>query len=79
MESSGLEFYTTAELIKELVRRQTFLGVVVHSQEELKGNGWGEQRTFEVHFNANLDVLQTGRLLGTVAEYIERHHHPDAL
>jgi hypothetical protein len=79
MESSSLEFYTTAELIKELVRRQTFLGVVVHSQEEFKGNGWGEQRTFKVHFNANLDVLQTGRLLGTVAEYIERHHHPDAL
>jgi hypothetical protein len=78
MESFGLEFYTTKELIHELMRRQTFLGVVLHSHEEFKDHRWGEERTFQVHFNSNLDVLQTGRLLETVAEYIDRHHHPDA-
>lgn len=78
MEPSDLEFFTTAELIQELMRRKTFLGVVVHSQEERKKDGWDKEQTFKVHFNANLDVLQTSRLLGAVAEYIDRHH-PDAI
>ena len=78
METSDLELFTTTELIKELIRRKTFLGVVVHSEAEIKNSSWSKEQTFKVHFNSNLDVLQTGRLLETVAEYIERNYHSDA-
>jgi hypothetical protein len=78
MESTGLEFYTVTELIAELMRRRTFLGVVVHSEEELKNGDWGEERTFKVHYNSNLDVLEAGRLLDAIAERIALHNDLDA-
>lgn len=78
MESSGLEFYTTKELIHELMRRKTFLGVVVHSQEEFKKPQWSGEKTFKVHFNSNIEVQQLGRLLETVAEYIDSNYQSDA-
>lgn len=68
-----LSFCTTQELIEELLRRRTFLGVVVHSEEELRGT-WSDDRTFKVRFNANLDAGQASRLLETVAEYIDLNH-----
>jgi hypothetical protein len=71
MQPSPIEFFTTAELVDELMRRQTFLGVVVHSEEELKGT-WKGERTFKVRFNSNLDAAQTCRLLETVAEHMQR-------
>jgi len=72
MQPSELELFSTRELINELMRRRTFLGVVVHSEQELKGD-WGDERTFKVHFNGNLDTAQAGRLLETVADYIDVH------
>src|SRR6476619_57036 len=74
MDTTGLEFFTTKELVDELMRRKTFLGVVVHSGDELKSRAWDGEKTFKVHFNANLDTLQASRLLDTVAEYLERDH-----
>jgi hypothetical protein len=71
MQPSPIELFTTAELVDELMRRQTFLGVVVHSEEELKG-AWKGERTFKVRFNSNLDATQTCRLLETVAEHMQR-------
>jgi hypothetical protein len=71
MDAFPLELYPTTELIQELLRRKTFLGVIVHSEEELKGE-WTGQRTFTVHFNANLDSAQAGRLLDVVAGYMEQ-------
>lgn len=70
MQSSELAFYTSDELIRELLRRRTFYGCVVHSAEEHKRDSWVE-RTFKVHFNKNLDHATAGRLLDTVAEYME--------
>ena len=55
MELSGLEFCTTKELIEELMRRKTFLGVVVHAEEELKA-AWQGERIFKVRFNDNLNA-----------------------
>lgn len=78
MRPEGLEFFTTRELIDELLRRQTFLGVVVHSEEELRGDRWGGERTFCIRFNDNLDAQGVGRLLNVVCDYIEHHHTPDA-
>lgn len=71
MQPSELELYSTQELIDELMRRQTFLGVVIHAEQELKTHTWGDERIFKVHFNNNLDAAQTGRLLDSVANYID--------
>ena len=75
MESSELAFFTTQELIAELMRRQTFLGVVVNSQEEWKGGDWGDERTFEVHLNSNLDTAEVSRLLSRVSDFIGLHNY----
>ncbi len=70
MEAGELAFFSTEELVNELVRRTTFLGVVVHAEKEWKGDDWGDERTFKVQFNSNLDTAETSRLLGRVAEYL---------
>ena len=44
------------------MRRKTFLGVVVHSEEEQKTQAWTGERVFRVHLNGNLDVAEAGRL-----------------
>ena len=72
MQGSELAFFTTQELIDEVVRRQTFCGVVVHSADEQKGAGWASERTFKVHFNHNLDAGRASRLLEAVSEYIDQ-------
>jgi len=73
-----LAFCTTKELIDELMRRKTFLGVIVHSQQEFRGQSWGDapqgdERMFKVHYNSNLDSVKAARLLDTVAEYMDLH------
>jgi hypothetical protein len=73
MQGSELAFYTTQELVEELMRRQTFFGVIVHSADEQKRDDWQEERMFKVHFNQNLDSVRASRLLGTVAEYMDFH------
>ncbi len=74
MDKSDLELFSTQELINELMRRKTFLGIVVHSQREFKENKWDGERTFKVHFNGNLKTAQATRLLETIAEYLDCHH-----
>ena len=74
MDQMELGLYTTQQLIAELMRRPTFLGVVVHSAEEAKGQAWEAERTFKVHFNDNLDSTCAGRLLDTVAEHMQLYH-----
>jgi hypothetical protein len=71
MQPSDLAFYTTQELIEELMRRQTFCGVVVHSADDQKREVWGDERMFKVHFNQNLDSTRVSRLLDTVSEYLD--------
>lgn len=73
MQPSELAFYTAQELIEELMRRQTFCGVVVHSADEQKDSSWGEERIFKVHFNQNLDAARASRLLDSVSEYMDVH------
>lgn len=70
MQPSELAFFTTQELIEELMRRQTFFGVIVHSADEHKRDHWEDERMFKVHFNQNLDAPRAGRLLDTVAEFM---------
>ncbi len=71
MDPFDLALYTTAELIEELLRRTTFLGVVVHAEQEQRVAGWQGDKTFQVRFNANLSPAQAGRLLNVVADGID--------
>ena len=72
MQSSDLAFYTTTELIEELMRRKTFLGVVIHSEAEYRGTAGTGRKVFKVHLNANMDNAQAGRLLEAVSAHLER-------
>lgn len=68
--SSDLTFVSTQELIAELLRRTSFLGVIVHSEEEHRGE-WQGDTMFNVRFNSNLTAEEASRLLDTVAEYMD--------
>jgi len=70
MDGTELSFYTTKELIDELMRRRTFLGIVVHAEEELRKE-WAGEKMFNVRFNQNLNAAAAGRLLERVAEYMD--------
>jgi len=56
--------------VQELMSRKTFLGVIVHAEEDLKGK-WKGERYFHVHVNANLDVPQASRLLEVLANRMD--------
>jgi hypothetical protein len=73
VEPSELELYSTQELIEELMRRKTFLGVVVQCADAWKGGPWGDERIFRIHFSGHLDASQAGRLLDRVAEHLTLH------
>lgn len=73
MHAVDLELCTTRELIEELVRRQTFLGVIVHAEEEFKSRHWNRQRRFKVLFNANLSTEQACGLLDRVSEHMDEN------
>jgi hypothetical protein len=65
-----LAFFSSRELVDELIRRQSFLGVIVHALEESRGKGWSGNKNFQVRFNENLDAEAVSRLLNIVAEGI---------
>jgi hypothetical protein len=64
----SLAFFTTQELIAELVARRTFLGVVVHSTDEMRSDRWHGERVFRVQHSKTLELEEAGRLLGVIAE-----------
>ncbi len=72
MDSDGLELLSTTELVEELLRRTTFQGVIVHSQDEAKSRDWSGERIFRVRHNSNLDTEEVGRLLDIVSQHIAR-------
>jgi hypothetical protein len=74
MNPVPIELCTTAELVNELMNRKTFLGVVIHSEKELKGE-WPGEGTFQVHFNSNLDAGQASRLLDAVAQFMSLNYN----
>lgn len=70
-DHGDLELYSTQELIDELMRRTTFQGVIVRSDQDAKSPGWDGERIFRVHFNGNLDVEEACRLLGAVSAHMD--------
>lgn len=73
MQEADLAFFTTQELVDELMRRKTFLGVVVRSENEIRNGQWCDERIFKVQFNENLDSTQVSRLLDVVVDYLNRN------
>jgi hypothetical protein len=71
MHADELELFTTEELIGELLRRKTFQGVVVHSEDDYRRPEWSGEKVFHVHFNGNLDADEVSRLLNVVADHIQ--------
>jgi len=72
MDSDSLELRSTTELVEELLRRSTFQGVIVHTQDEAKCRDWTGERVFRVRHNSNLDTEEVGRLLDVVSQHIAR-------
>ena len=70
MTPGELELYPTSELITELLRRTTFQGVILHSNEEARGSDWSGERVFRVLLNANLSTEEVGRLLDVVSQHL---------
>lgn len=66
MVERELELFPTEELIKELLNRATFQGVIVHSRDEAKSRDWNDERIFSVRYNDNLSLHEVGRLLDVV-------------
>ena len=71
MDSSDLAFFTTDELVEEILRRKTFLGVVIQSEEDYRAPHWGPERIFKVQYNSNLNPEHAARLIDVVAEYMQ--------
>jgi len=72
VDPSELELYTTQELVAELMSRKTFLGIVVHAEQAFKEEQWAGEGIFKVHYNANLETAEAGRLLEVVAQHVDR-------
>jgi hypothetical protein len=73
MQDPDLAFYSTQELVDELLRRQSFLGVIVQAADDNRQDKWPDERMFKVQFNNSLSTDQAGRLLEVVAEYMNIH------
>ena len=73
MTTTDLSLVPAGDLIAELMRRTTFLGVVIQATQDYKGK-WPAEQDFRVHFNDNLDLDKTSGLLDAVSRYIDLHH-----
>jgi hypothetical protein len=72
MTPDELELIPTQSLINELVRRTTFLGIVVQATHEYRGQWTEGERSFRVHYNDNLDDDEARRLLAVVSDQMMR-------
>ena len=56
MQPDDLELCTTEQLVEELMRRQTFLGVLIHSEQDWKDH-WVGSRNFKVRFKDLIEMM----------------------
>lgn len=73
MTPGELELVSTSELVEELVRRHTFMGIVVQAAEERRMPWDSGERVFRVHYNSNLEHDEVGRLLAVISEQLDRN------
>ena len=67
MTHRELELYSTEELLRELLGRSSFQGVVVHSRDAVGNRPEPEELSFSVRFNRNFETEEVGRLLDVVS------------
>lgn len=71
---NGLEFYSTGELLDELLARKTFVGVVIYSSDDHKFDG---QVHNQIAVRATTDFNSTLKLLGSATESVENQVRKD--
>lgn len=69
----NLAFYTTEQLIKELARRTTFAGIIIHSPREVKEIN-AEHQNWDLDFQ-NLSLEQIHTILSEITEQINKKYH----
>ncbi len=70
MPGDELAFFTSAQLIQELMQRTTFYGCIVHAAGDHRGEDW-QERLFHVHCGPALSTAEASRLLETISERID--------
>ncbi|WP_165225848.1 hypothetical protein [Aquisphaera insulae] len=70
MNPGDLDFFSTRDLIDELLRRTTFQGVIIHAKQEVRTPSWQGERVFSVRHSANLDAGEAGRLMDVVRPHL---------
>ena len=70
MMSEELSFFSTQELIDEIINRSTFQGIIIHTVDNAKSREWEGERVFRLRFNDNLGSEEAGRLLDVVSRHI---------
>jgi len=60
---NGLHDYTSEELVEELTNRQTWVGLVLHSENEARPPLATYHRRFALHFNTETLEIATVRFL----------------
>lgn len=74
MNDRELELYSTEELVREILGRASFRGVVVHMCDDVGNRPEPDEMTFNVRFNRNFEADEIGRLLDVVSRRL-----PDAV
>lgn len=65
--SEELSFYTTDELIVEILKRATFQGIIVRA-EDFRGHEWQGKKKFNVLWNGNLSNEEVTRVIEVISE-----------
>lgn len=66
----SIEFYTSEELVQELSKRNTFVGIIIHSEKEHKA-----EHSLHKHWHvvsSNLTNEQALKLMNDVANYFQK-------
>jgi hypothetical protein len=66
-----LQFFTTKDLIHEIMNRKTFQGVIIHAEGDYKSQEWVGAKNFKVHYNNNLEKKETCAILEVLSQTLE--------
>ena len=58
---SNLAYYTTDQLVGELIQRETFAGIVIRSPKEVRGSE--NHRDWDLYHTPNIDPRQVQTIL----------------
>ena len=67
MTHRELELYSTEDLLREVLGRASFHGVVVQMCDAAGNRPEPDEMTFDVRFNNNFETDEVGRLLDVVS------------